>query len=174
MTAASANPPKRFRYNATLAIVIAMIAGVVAGLIGGPAMAEIKFLGDIFFRLIQMGIVPFVMCQIIEAVGSLTGKQLGSIGIKAVVAFLVSSLLASAFGLFSTWVFQPGAGLSETELVQTATTDLTATTTTIQDTLTGFFSSNIVRSMGSGGHGPLHRVRHLLWHRHQRVPHEHQ
>ena len=67
MTAASANPPKRFRYNATLAIVIAMIAGVVAGLIGGPAMAEIKFLGDIFFRLIQMGIVPFVMCQIIEA-----------------------------------------------------------------------------------------------------------
>lgn len=154
MTTASANPPKRFRYNATLAIVIAMIAGVAAGLIGGPAMAEIKFLGDIFFRLIQMGIVPFVMCQIIEAVGSLTGKQLGSIGIKAVVAFLVSSLLASAFGLFSTWVFQPGAGLSETELVQTATTDLTATTTTIQDTLTGFFSSNIVSSMGSGAMVP--------------------
>lgn len=141
---------RRFKYNATLAIVIAMVLGVIAGLVGGPTMGEIKFLGDIFFKLIQMSMVPFVMCQIIEAVGSLTGRQLGSIGIKAVVAFLVSSLLASAFGMLATQVFQPGAGLAETELVQTATTDLAATTTTIQDTISGFFSSNIISSMASG------------------------
>ena len=55
-------------------MVVAMVAGVVAGLVVGPAMQNIQFIGSIFFRLIQMGIVPFVMCEIIGAIGSLTKK----------------------------------------------------------------------------------------------------
>lgn len=154
MIESTSTTTKRVRYNPTVAIVVAMVAGVAAGFIGGSRMTEIQFVGDIFFRLIQMCMVPFVMCQIIEAVGSLTGKQLGSIGAKAVVIFLVSSLLASAFGIFCTVLAQPGAGLASTDLVMSATTDLEGTTTSVQDTIVGFFSSNIFASMADGSMVP--------------------
>lgn len=149
-----AEQARKFKYNPTVGMIVAMVLGVAAGLVWGPTMTEIKFIGDIFFRLIQMGIVPFVMCQIIEAVGSLTKRQLSSVGLKAAAAFLISSLLASCFGMAATLIFKPGAGLSGTELVQTASTELEATTTTLQETLTGFFSSNIVNSIASGSMVP--------------------
>ena len=57
MKESSAPATKKRRYNATLAMAIAMVAGVLVGAIAGPAMGEIQFIGDIFFRLVQMGIV---------------------------------------------------------------------------------------------------------------------
>lgn len=131
-----------------------MVLGVAAGLIAGPAMGEIKFVGDIFFRLIQMGIIPFVMCQIIEAISTLSIKQLGSIGVKVIVLFLVSSLMASAFGILTAVVMNPGAGLSDTELVKNATTELEGVSMTLQDTMLGFFPSNIVASIADGAMVP--------------------
>ena len=47
---------KKKKVNITNLIVLSMIVGVVAGVVGGPAMAQIQFIGDIFFRLVQMGI----------------------------------------------------------------------------------------------------------------------
>lgn len=145
---------KKSKYNPTIAMIAAMVLGIVSGFVFGPKMGDIKFIGDIFFRLIQMGIVPFVMCQIIEAIGALSFKQLGSIGLKAIVLFLFSSLLASAFGILTAIVMDPGAGLAETALVQNATTDLEATSMSLQDTILGFFPSNIVSSIASGSMVP--------------------
>lgn len=150
----SQTPHGKFKWNPTAAMVVAMVLGVVSGLVFGPKMGEVKFIGDVFFRLIQMGIVPFVMCQIIEAIGALSFKQLGSIGIKAIALFLVSSLLASAFGILTAVVMNPGAGLSDTALVQNAATDLEATSVSLQDTILGFFPSNIVDSVASGSMVP--------------------
>lgn len=148
------NQERKFKYNPTVAMIVAMVAGVVFGFVVGPAMGEIKFIGDIFFRLIQMGIVPFVMCQIIEAIGALSIKQLGNIGAKAIALFLVSSLLASAFGIVTALVMNPGAGLADTALVQNASSDLEATSMTLQDTLLNFFPSNIISSVASGSMVP--------------------
>ena len=154
MGAVSTASSRGFRYSPTVAMVIAMVAGVAMGFVVGPAMEGVKFIGDIFFRLIQMCMVPFVMCQIIEAVGGLTRRQLSGMGAKACVAFLVSSLLASAFGILAAVVFRPGAGLADTALVQQATTDLEATAISIQDTITGFFTTNIFTAMAEGSMVP--------------------
>ncbi|OUN88573.1 MULTISPECIES: dicarboxylate/amino acid:cation symporter [Enorma] len=146
---------RKFTYNATLAIVIAMVAGYIVGAIGGKPLAQIQFIGDIFFRLVQMGIVPFVMCTIIEAVGGLTARDLSGIGLKGIAWFAGSSVLASACGVAAATIFQPGAGLAGTALVQEAAYDATGTTAvTVQDTLTNFFSSNIVSSMAAGAMVP--------------------
>lgn len=142
------------RINTNTAIVISMVLGVAAGLIGGEAMGQIQFIGDIFFRLVQMGIVPFVMCAIVVAVGGLTARDLSGIGIKGIAWFASSSILASLCGIFAATVFQPGAGLADTELVQNAATTAEATATTWQDTILGFFSSNIISSMSAGAMVP--------------------
>ena len=131
-----------------------MVVGIIAGLVFGPSMTRFKFIGDAFFRLIQMNMILFVMTQIIDAVGSLTRNELSSIGLKTIAAFLISSLLASAWGIFCAVIAQPGAGLENSDLVLNATTDLTATTTTVADTVLGFFPSNVISSMAGGAMVP--------------------
>lgn len=138
------------RFGITFWIVISMILGVVAGVVFGPAMAQIQFIGDIFFRLVQMGIIPFVMCTIIEAVGALTPRALSGFGLKGVVIFAISSMVAAALGIGLSVLIQPGAGLSNTPLVQNATATAEASTVTFQDTIVGFFGSNIIASMSAG------------------------
>ena len=141
---------RKFTYNPTTAMAIATVAGIVAGVVFGSVMTDIKFIGDIFFRLIQMGIVPFVMCLIVEAIGSLSLRQLSNIGLKAVLLFLLTSFLAAVFGMLLGVVFHPGAGLSNSALVLNATTDVQATQTSWQETLTNFFPSNIISSVAQG------------------------
>jgi len=140
--------------NPTTLIVISMVLGVGAGIVGGSALVEVQFIGDIFFRLIQMCIVPFVMCTIMEAVGGLTARDLSGFGLKGIVWFAVSSILASVFGIVSTLIFQPSAGLAGSALVEGASSATGATSTTWQSTLTDFFGSNIVASMQSGAMVP--------------------
>ena len=66
--------------NPTTLIVISMVLGVGAGIVGGSALVEVQFIGDIFFRLIQMCIVPFVMaiCLVISLVIMIVNEQGGT------------------------------------------------------------------------------------------------
>lgn len=145
---------RKFKYNPTIAIAIAMALGIIGGLVGGASMGQIEFIGDIFFALVQMNMVPFVMGQIIAAVGSLTLKQLGGIGLKAIVLFFVTSLIAATFGVFVADIFKPGVIEGGSALVAAASTDLSAQQLTIQETLTSFFSTNVISSMAGGAMVP--------------------
>lgn len=141
---------KKKKVNITNLIVLSMVVGVAAGVVGGPAMTQIQFIGDIFFRLVQMGIVPFVMCTIIVAVGGLTPQSLSGVGLKGIGIFAASSFVAAGIALGLSLVLQPGAGLGETALVQDAVFEGEASVVTFQDTLLSFFGNNIVSSMGAG------------------------
>ena len=141
---------ERKKVGTTTWIVISMVLGVIAGVIGGQAMAQVQFVGDIFFHLVQMGIVPFVMCTIIVAVGALTPQALSGFGLKGIMIFAVSSFVAAGLGIGLSMIFQPGTGLGNTALVQDAAYESSANAVTFQDTLVGFFGSNIIASMSAG------------------------
>jgi Na+/H+-dicarboxylate symporter len=57
-------------------IAIGAITGVLFGLAVGDWASNVKFVGDIFIRLIQMAIVPLVMSSVIVATGSVAGRGL--------------------------------------------------------------------------------------------------
>ena len=141
---------ERKKVGTTTWIVISMVLGVIAGVICGQAMAQVQFVGDIFFHLVQMGIVPFVMCTIIVAVGALTPQALSGFGLKGIMIFAVSSFVAAGLGIGLSMIFQPGTGLGNTALVQDAAYESSASAVTFQDTLVGFFGSNIIASMSAG------------------------
>ena len=92
-------------------MVVASILGLIAGVVFGPEMGNIRFLGDIFLRLIQMSVVFLVMGAIIESVGSLEPKELGKLGGKAIALFLITSGIAAAIGLLLVNFLQPGVGV---------------------------------------------------------------
>ena len=133
----------------TWAIVAAMVLGIICGSLFGEAMAQIKFVGDIFFRLIQMGIIAFIMCQITEAVGNLSGAELSKSGAHTIILFFISSLLASALGIAVCYVFQPGIGFDGSSLAGDAGVTVSQDIS-VQDMLTEFVPSNVFMSMGEG------------------------
>ena len=52
-------------------IVIAVLLGIVFGLLFSQAGVHLKIVGDIFLRLMQMAIPVLILGQIIQAVGAL-------------------------------------------------------------------------------------------------------
>jgi proton glutamate symport protein len=137
------------RVNMTVQIMIAMILGVVAGTLLNGKVQGIKLVGDIFLRLIQMSIILLVMGQIIEAVGSLNPKELGKRGVKIIAIFLVTSFAAAAFGILMGVMLKPGAGMNLSSLTSVTKID-TSSIGSISDTVLGFFSTNIIKSMADG------------------------
>ena len=132
----------------TSKIVIATILGVLAGWLLGERAVSIKLLGDIFLRLIQMSIVLLVLGQIVEAVGNLNPRELGKVGLKTLVIFAVSSLLAAAFGVFIASMFKVGKSIDTDALGGGEI--ITAQAGSVSETILSFFPSNIIQSMASG------------------------
>lgn len=137
------------RVNMTIQIMIAMVLGVIVGALSNGKIEGIKLIGDIFLRLIQMSIILLVMGQIIEAVGSLNPRELGKSGLKIIIIFLVSSFGAALFGVFMGVLLRPGAGVNLSSLNSGVKID-SGSMGSISDTILGFFSANVIKSMADG------------------------
>ena len=138
---------KKFKFNSTISIFLAMILGMAAGALFGDFMVATKFVGDIFLRLIQMSVVVLVMGSVIEAVGSLKAKELGRFGLKAFIGFAFTTLFASTVGIVLSNIIKPGVGINYTQEL-TSTTEASAQT--IQEIITNFFPNNIIKSLADG------------------------
>jgi len=126
-----------------------MVLGVAFGLIAGRNFTLVETLGQLFLRLIQMSIILLVTGQIIEAVGGINPAETGKIGVKTVVIFAVSTLLASVFGVVMALLFKPGIGVSISN-IETGTQAAQAQSNSLADTLLEFFPTNIIQAMSNG------------------------
>ncbi len=98
-------------------IIIALIAGIVCGLIcaaaglGSFTASYLKPFGDIFVNLLKFIIVPVVLFSMIEGIISMNDmKKVGAVGWKTVAYFLVTTAIACIIGLVLANIFR-GAGL---------------------------------------------------------------
>ena len=103
-------------------IFIALVAGLLLGLIlhysGSAYIADyIKPVGDIFIKFLKMMIIPLVMSSIFIAMVNLgTPEQLGSLGVKALIYYFLTTALAAGIGLIIVNVINPGVGLDVSSL----------------------------------------------------------
>jgi aerobic C4-dicarboxylate transport protein len=94
-----------------------VLAGVVIGAALGhfwPALAvEMQPFGDAFIKLVRMIIAPIVFVTVVVGIAKLSdAREVGRIGVKAIVYFEVMTTLAMFIGLIVAHVIQPGAGLN--------------------------------------------------------------
>lgn len=147
----TAEAKKKKGIDITVWLLISMIAAVIVGLVVGEPMKNVQFIGDIFFRLIQMTIPIFILCTIVKSVGGLTPQTLSGIGLKGIIVFIVTTGLAAAIGVGLGVTLQPGSGLENSSIVANASFEGEATAMmSIQDTITSFFGNNIVASLSNG------------------------
>lgn len=135
------------RLGTTNQIMVMLVAGVIVGLSVGEAVAPIKVVGDIFLRLIQMSVVLLVMGAVIEAVGSLSPKDLGKLGLKSLAWFMFSTVIAAAVGIIFSLLINPGKGLS---LVSKTAETISVPDTAIDEMIVDFFPLNVIKSMAEG------------------------
>ena len=134
---------------------IAAVLGIIFGLIVGEWAANIKFVGDLFIRLIQMSIVPLVMTSVIVATGSMTGSGMGQLAFRTFKWMIGFSVVAAVVAWLLGTVIQPGAGITFTGGVDPSLPEQAGETTGWQGTLLGFVSTNVFAAMSSAAMVPI-------------------
>ncbi|MFJ8621581.1 cation:dicarboxylate symporter family transporter [Kitasatospora sp. NPDC093550] len=112
--AATAGGPRRKdrTHYLYLAVIAAVVAGVVVGLAAPGFAVELKPVGTGFVNLIKMMISPVIFCTIVLGIGSVTkAAKVGKVGGLALGYFLVMSTVALAIGLVVGNLLEPGGGL---------------------------------------------------------------
>ncbi len=95
-----------------IAVIAAVVVGVVLGLTAPGVATELKPLGEGFVNLIKMMISPIIFCTIVLGIGSVRkAAKVGAVGGLALGYFLTMSLVALAIGLVVGNVLDPGHGL---------------------------------------------------------------
>lgn len=93
-------------------ILIALFLGVITGFLLGPNAEIFKPIGSVFLSLINMIIVLLVLSSMTVGITSIHDPQkLGRVGIKSLLLYLFTTVIAIILGLLFAWIFQPGAGL---------------------------------------------------------------
>ncbi|PQE02102.1 dicarboxylate/amino acid:cation symporter [Mycobacterium sp. EPG1] len=138
-----------------LLIGVAAIAGIVFGLVVGDWAANVKFIGDMFIRLIQMSIVPLVMASVIVATGSMTGAGTGRIAVRTFSWMLGFSAVAAVLAWGLSTLLRPGAGIVFDGGVDADLQDSAAEALGWQDTLRNFVSTNIFDAMSTATMVPI-------------------
>ncbi|MDA8519601.1 C4-dicarboxylate transporter DctA [Acidovorax sp. NCPPB 4044] len=94
-------------------VVLALIAGVIVGLVWPQWAVQLKPLGDGFIKLIKMLIPLVVFCVVVHGIAG-TGdlKRVGRVGIKSLIYFEVVTTIALGLGLVLAFVFEPGVGMN--------------------------------------------------------------
>lgn len=143
---------KKFKISLTTQILIATVGGIVFGSLVGPWAANLKFIGDIFLRLIQMSVVVLVMSAVAGAVGSGDGQDVGKMGFHTFKWIISFTLFAAALGATLAMIIKPGVGIEVATAEEIA--NATVATASLQDTLLGFVPTNIIGSMAEGAMVP--------------------
>lgn len=81
---------------------------------GDIATTWFKPFGDAFVYLIKMLIVPLIVTTLIAGVIAMGDpKRLGSLGVRTVALYLLTTFFAVGLGLLVATIFQPGSGMRE-------------------------------------------------------------
>jgi Na+/H+-dicarboxylate symporter len=134
------------RRSLTAWVLVGMVVGAEVGADFPHFASHLKLLGDVFLRMIRVIIAPLLFATLVSGIaGHASLKQVGRMGIKALVFFEAVTTIALFLGLGAINLFRAGAGMALPVASQTAT--LAASRPTIADFLLHVFPENIAQAV---------------------------
>ncbi|GAB3595499.1 C4-dicarboxylate transporter DctA [Angustibacter peucedani] len=135
-----------------IAVIVAVLLGILVGFVAPDTAKELKPLGTAFVNLIKMMISPVIFCTIVLGIGSVRkAASVGRVGGFALVYFLVMSTVALAIGLVVGNLIKPGSGLQLTdELAKTGQKQASGEAETTTDFLLGIIPKTLVSALTEG------------------------
>jgi proton glutamate symport protein len=136
------------RRTVTVWIVVAMVAGVELGLDAPKLALGMRFLSDIFLRLIKTIVGPLILGTLISGIaGHGDLKRVGRMAWKSLVYFELVTTLALVIGLVAINVTKAGVGMS---VPTAAANNAAAPVMHWQEFVTHIFPENLAKSLVEG------------------------
>uniref|UniRef100_A0A8C5G7X3 Amino acid transporter n=1 Tax=Gouania willdenowi TaxID=441366 RepID=A0A8C5G7X3_GOUWI len=107
-----------------LLTVAAVALGVILGFALRPhnlSLREIKYFafpGELLMRMLQMLVLPLIVSSLVTGISSLDSKASGKMGMRAVVYYMVTTLLAVFIGIMIVIIIRPGKGSRDSPINQ--------------------------------------------------------
>lgn len=101
-----------FDCNLLYRILIGLVAGIIIGLVFKEKILWISPFGDLFVRLLKMIMMPIILSTLIVGASSVSPANLGKVGIRVIVFYLLTSAVAVIIGLLMGTIFHPSAELT--------------------------------------------------------------
>lgn len=105
----------------TILTISAVVLGVVIGIVLRGAFLEgdadrfpprivmyVNFIGDIFLRILKSLILPLIVSSLVAAVGSLDISLSKKIGTRAILYYMVTTVMAVILGIILVTTIRPG------------------------------------------------------------------
>jgi proton glutamate symport protein len=140
------------RRSLTLWIVLSMLVGIELGHDAPGVAVPLKVLSDAFLRLVKTIIAPLVFATLVVGIaGHANLKQVGRMGIKALVYFEIVTTFALFIGLAAINLTKAGVGVAKV-LPSTGEADTLqpAAHQTAADIILHIFPENIAKSVAEG------------------------
>jgi DAACS family dicarboxylate/amino acid:cation (Na+ or H+) symporter/aerobic C4-dicarboxylate transport protein len=94
-------------------VILGVLLGILIGVVNPGLGGSLKPLGDAFIKLIRMLLAPIIFGTIVVGIAKMGNlKEVGRVGVKALVYFEIVSTLALIIGLVVVNVLKPGAGMN--------------------------------------------------------------
>ncbi len=136
-------------------ILVAMVAGIIAGIVMGEQATIFAPLGTLFIQLIKMLVVPLVGISIISGAASLgSSRSAGRIGVVSIAYILLTTLISVCVAIAAATIFKPGTGLGAegvASILAHASAEQAATSgLSFWSTVIGMIPENPIKALAEG------------------------
>jgi Na+/H+-dicarboxylate symporter len=120
----------------------ALVLGAVAGILFPGIIPFISWIGEWFMNALSMIIVPIIFFSIVSAIAGLreTGAGLKKLGVRTVMYYVLTMLIAIFTGLLLVNLIEPGKGV---QVGDAAVLSGNPASASVQDIIAGFIPKNI-------------------------------
>ncbi|XP_026871392.2 excitatory amino acid transporter 3 [Electrophorus electricus] len=138
-------------------ILIATIASVLLGISLGLLVREYAslsqlekqyfgFPGEILMRMLKLVILPLIISSMITGVAALDSEVSGRIGLRAVIYYFSTTIIAVILGIVLVTTIKPGVSQTADSIDRAGTTPNVTTVDTLLDLVRNMFPENLVQA----------------------------
>uniref|UniRef100_A0A8C6PCC2 Amino acid transporter n=1 Tax=Nothobranchius furzeri TaxID=105023 RepID=A0A8C6PCC2_NOTFU len=135
-----------------LLTIVAVALGVILGFALRPhnlSLREIKYFafpGELLMRMLQMLVLPLIVSSLVTGISSLDSKASGKMGARAVVYYMVTTLIAVFIGIVIVIIIRPGKGSRDSPVVSSGTIEPVQAVDAFLDLIRNMFPPNLVEA----------------------------
>ncbi|XP_029905404.1 excitatory amino acid transporter 4 [Myripristis murdjan] len=130
----------------------AVALGIILGFALRPhnlSLREIKYFafpGELLMRMLQMLVLPLIVSSLVTGISSLDSKASGKMGARAVVYYMVTTLIAVFIGIVMVVIIRPGRGSRDSPVVTSKNIEPVQATDAFLDLIRNMFPPNLVEA----------------------------
>uniref|UniRef100_A0A3Q3DSC6 Amino acid transporter n=1 Tax=Hippocampus comes TaxID=109280 RepID=A0A3Q3DSC6_HIPCM len=104
------------------------------------------FPGEILMRMLKLVILPLIISSMITGVAALDSEVSGKIGLRAVIYYFSTTIIAVILGIILVMTIKPGVSQTAQHIDRAGTTPNVTTVDTLLDLLRNMFPENLVQA----------------------------